>query len=94
MAFEFYRQSAQSHPEARFKLAEMYEKGEGTNKDKVYAHMWYYAAGRLWSPRHYADEITKEGTSRRNINLKMTEEEETKAARLYRDCVAKVFTDC
>jgi TPR repeat protein len=64
-AGHWYRLAAeQEHPEARYRLGRMYEKGLGVNQDFVLGYHWYNlaAAGGLEGAR----------TARDTLSLRMT----------------------
>ena len=71
---------------AQYKLALMYEKGEGFLQDFVYAHMW----ANLSVANGYADARSL----RDKLAEKMTLSQMEKAQDLARDCMKKNFKGC
>ena len=71
---------------AQYKLALMYEKGEGFLQDFVYAHMW----ANLSVANGYADARSL----RDKLAEKMTPSQMEKAQDLARDCMKKNFKGC
>ena len=71
---------------AQYKLALMYEKGEGFLQDFVYAHMW----ANLSVANGYADAKSL----RDKVANKMTPSQMEKAQDLARDCMKKNFKGC
>jgi hypothetical protein len=71
---------------AQYKLASMYEKGEGTLKDFVYAHMW----ANLSATNGYAEAKDLRDT----LENKMTASQMEKAQDLARECMKKKYKGC
>jgi hypothetical protein len=71
---------------AQYKLASMYEKGEGLLKDFVYAHMW----ANLSATNGYAEAKDL----RDALEKKMTASQMEKAQDLARECMRKKYKGC
>ena len=64
-AFKWYREAAdKDHPDAQFRLGEMYVVGSGVKKDYVWAYTWYSlaATGGIYAGRASLSAIEKKMT--------------------------------
>ena len=71
---------------AQYRLAAMYEQGEGLLKDFVYAHMW----ANLSATNGYAEAKDL----RDALEKKMTASQMEKAQDLARECMRKKYKGC
>jgi len=63
---KWFRAAAeQGHTRSQYKLAEMYEQGEGTRKDDIQAYLWFKVAGQ----ERYADARKRRKKVAKRMNL-------------------------